>query len=206
MAKPLQFQLGELTLSFDLDKIHRTRLYGSKELEVLDDQQTPCELATLADDGRTIVSRGGTGMGWIDADGFWQEKQDLIPVDVTGEQLRPVASSFAKPITLFETATVDQYLLHNIRLVYALRPTNESGFDDLKSELERGTIFTFPYSYRGGLEADTAFLLLSAEGELILAVGTLTTVGFIGIQSPISDDIHSEFDIEEDELMSFDMI
>ena len=74
MAKPLVFQWGDNDLSFSLVKIDRSKLYGFKEVEVLDEDGNQCELATLADDGRTVVGRGGTGMGYIDADGRWCDK------------------------------------------------------------------------------------------------------------------------------------
>ena len=91
------------------------------DVEVLDEKGNPCELATLADDGQTVVGRGGIGLGYIDADGLWNDKSQLQPVDVEGNELKPVASSFSAPIKLFETVTPDEYLSHNIRLVYQLQ-------------------------------------------------------------------------------------
>ena len=52
MAKPIVFQWGDMDLSFSLAKIDRSKLYGYKEVEVLDEDGNRCELATLADDGR----------------------------------------------------------------------------------------------------------------------------------------------------------
>src|SRR5262245_26660935 len=118
MAKPLVFQWGDTDLSFALAKIDRAKLYGYKDVEVLDEKGNPCELATLAEDGRTVVGLGGTGLGYVDADGLWSDKSQLLPVDVEGNQIAPVASSFSAPIKLFETVTADEYLGHNIRLVY----------------------------------------------------------------------------------------
>ena len=63
LARPLIFQLGEKSIALDMNKIDRSRLYGYKELEAVDDKGDRCELATLAEDGRTLVGRGSTALG-----------------------------------------------------------------------------------------------------------------------------------------------
>ena len=204
MAKPLLFQLGETEFSVTLNKVDRSKLYGFKEVEAIDESEHVCELATLAGDGRTLIGRGGTGLGWIDADGSWCEKSELKPVDKDGQEIEPVASSFSAPIKLFDTATVEQYLEHNIRLVYALELEGEAG--DVMEELKRGTIFTFPYSYRGGLEADTAFLLTNENGEAMMVVGNPTQLEFTGMQAPAVVVEEAEGEEEEGSLMDFGMI
>ena len=203
MAKPLVFQWGEDDLSFTLSKIDRSKLYGYKEVEVLDEDGNRCELATLADDGRTVVGRGGTGIGQVDADGCWTDKSQLIPVNLEGDEIQPVASSFSAPIKLFETVSVEEYLSHNIRLVYQLETDDE--MDSLIDDLKRGTIFSFPYSYRGGLEADAGFLLLGEGGDIFLAVGNPTKVEFIGLAQPAAA-VEDEDGTDETDLMDFDMI
>src|SRR4051794_202632 len=77
MAKPLVFQFGDRDISFTLNKVDRSKLYGYKEMEVLAEDGQRCELATLADDGCTVVGRGGTGIGQLSADGLWCDKQTL---------------------------------------------------------------------------------------------------------------------------------
>ncbi|MGE0756681.1 MAG: hypothetical protein AB7O38_06660 [Pirellulaceae bacterium] len=202
MAKPLVFQWGDSQLTFSMSKVDRSRLYGYKELEVLDEQGHRCELATLADDGRTVVGRGGTGLGYLDVDGRWCDKSQLQPVDVEGKKIVPIESSFNAPIKLFDTVTADEYLQHNIRLVYVLDTADQVA--DLRESLRDGAIFTFPYSYRGGLEANAGFLLLGDDGHLFLAVGDPTRVEFIGLQQPAS--AWDEDDDVEMDLMDFDMI
>ncbi|MEM8670364.1 MAG: hypothetical protein AAGG48_22760 [Planctomycetota bacterium] len=206
MPRPLVFQWGEDDLSFTLHKVDRSKLYGYKELEVLDENKRLCELATLADDGRTVVGRGGTGLGQLDADGLWTEKSDLKPVDLHGDEIEPVPSSFSKPIKLFDTATPEDYLSHNVRLVYLLEIEESEHFESLREELDRGTIFTFPYSYRGGLEADAGFLLKGDDGNLFLAVGDPCEVEFIGLTQQAAVAVEDEEGVDETDLMDFDMI
>ena len=127
----------------------------------------------------------------------------MIPVDTDGNRIEPVPSSFSAAIKLFETASAEEYLEHNIRLVYALE--SDSDLTDLMAELNRGTIFKFAYSFRGGLEADAAFLLNNEAGQPMMAVGTPTKVEFVGMaaQAAASDDAEQDGDIE---MMDFDMI
>ncbi len=205
MPRSLVFQLGDRDYSFKMAKVDRSKLYGYKQLKVLDESDEPCELATLAGDGRTLVGRGGTGLGWLDVDGGWQDKDDLKPVDAEGNEITPVPSSFAEPIKLFDTATPEEYLECNVRLVYALE-TESNDIQDIMSELERGTIFSFPYSYRGGLEADMGFVLLNDAGELMMAVGDPTRIEFIGLQAAVPVVTEEEADSADGGLMDFDMI
>jgi hypothetical protein len=201
MAKPLVFQFGEAELPFALNKVDRSKLYGYKELEVLDEQGRRCELATLAGDGQTVVGRGGAALAQLDADGRWTDKSQLKPIDLEGREIQPVASSYSAPIPLLEMATVDEYLRHNIRLVYQLEPSADVA--PLAELLKSGAIFKFPYSYRGGLEADAGFLMQGEDGNLFLLVGSPTRLEFIGMAQVAAVEEETE---EEGELMDFDMI
>jgi hypothetical protein len=207
MARPLVFQFRDRDYAFQPVKVDRSKLYGFKEVEVLDEQERPCELATLADDGRTLVGRGGTGIGQLSPDGLWCEKAELRPVDLEGREITPVPSSFGAPIPLHETVSVEKYFDHTIKLAYQLRSEGDDDIAPLREELESGAIFAFPYSYRGGLAADAGFLHLGADGELFLTVGNPTSVRFVGLQQAgvaVADEPDAEDD--EDDLMDFGMI
>ncbi len=212
MARPLRFQFGDNDFALHMTKVDRAKLYGFKEIEAIDESEAVCELATLADDGRTLIGKGGTGLGWLDADGVWCDKSALRPINVDGDEIVPVKSSFGTTIRLFDTATPAEYLEHNIRLVYSMsqslnsdEPEGIADLADLYNELDKGTIFTFPYSYRGGLESDVAFLLKNADGNVMMAVGNQAQVGFVGIQSHSTAPADDGDDATEDDL-NFDMI
>ena len=160
-----------------------------------------------------MIGRGGVGLGWLDADGRWCEKSDLRPHNVDGDQIEPVKSSFSAPIKLFDTATVTDFLSHNVRLVYELEfegpsesSASASDLSELMEELKKGTIFTFPYSYRGGLEADIGFILLNEDNELMMVVTDPVEVAFVGIQSQALVPEPDEEEEADGGLMDFDMI
>lgn len=188
-----------------MHKVDRSKLYGFKELLVLDEQGAPCELTTLAEDGKTLIGKGGTGVGYLDADGAWIEKSDLTAVDLEGSEILPVPSSFSAPIPLAEKADQEEFLNHNIRLIYRLE--SESLDESLASELEQGAIFKFGYSFRGGLEADAGFLLNNDAGETFFLVGDPTSVQYLGLQqSAAASPAATGDEGRGDDLMDFGMI
>jgi len=207
MAKTrlIEFEFAGATVTFNMTKVDRNKLYGYKVLDVLDEQGEPCELTTLADDGKTLIGKGGTGIGYLDADGNWSDKSQLKPVDLQGKPIEPVASSFSAPIPLVQEISIEDYLDHNIRLVYQLDldQDNQPLIDKLKS----GTIFLFDYSFRGGLEADAGIMLINDDEEVFFLVGDKASVSFTGLQqsAPVSTD---ESAVEDDQsgLMDFGMI
>lgn len=205
MAKPLVLDYQGTELPVALERVDRSRLYGYVDVKALDEQGRPCELCTLAGDGHTIVARGGTAVAYLSPDGLWRAKADLKAVDMHGQEITPVASSFNAPVPLATTATVDEYLSHNIRSVYLL--SCEQGLGALAEELGRGTIYTFPFSYRGGLEADTAFLLAGAGGGIFLALGRPTDIQFVGLEQAGAVAAEEEgAEEEEEESMDFGMM
>jgi len=170
MARTLDFAFAGKTSACKLEKVDRRKLYGYVESEVLDGADQRCELATLASDGRTVIPAGGIGLASFSPDGRWLEKSELSAVDLEGN-----------PIELDDKVTIEEYLSHNIRLVYALEA--EDGIDKaLLAELNKGNIYKFEFSYRGGLNADAAFMLEGKDGTVWMAVGAPTDIEFVSYE------------------------
>lgn len=203
MAKPLVVNLGGTDFPLNLNKVERSDLYGSIEIETLDEQGRKCSLATLADDGRTLIGTAGSAMATLSPDGQWLDRKSLQPVDNQGKVIVPVASSYAAPVPLQKTATIDEYLSHNIRSVYQV--TSDAALEPLLAELKKGTIYHFPYSFRGGLEPDAGFLLLSADGTPFVAIGSPTRLEMIGLQQ-VAALAEEETENEDDESIDFSMM
>jgi hypothetical protein len=204
MAKPLIVEFRGDTVEFALEKVDRTKLYGYVETEVHDEAGNRCELATLAGDGHSVVGKGGAALAYISADGLWQTKADLTPVDVHGAAITPVRSTFDAPVVLDRTATIDEYLSHNIHLVYQLIPSAEHA--GLAADLKGGTIFQFPFSYRGGLEASAGFLLHGSDGNTFLCVGTPTALEFVGLSAPAAPLADDTAATDDDESLDFNLV
>lgn len=205
MAKPIKFEYDGVIADFEMIKVDRSRLYGFKELETHDENGKKCELTTLADDGKTLIGLGGTGVGYLTIDGNWVDKSELKAVDLEGNEKVPVPSSFAAPIKLEKEASIEEYLNHNFRLVYLLKATDVS--EQLHQALIDQSIFKFDYSYRGGLEPDIGFLLMNEDRDIFFLVGEPTTIEFKGLQKMAAvagED--SEGTGADDDMMDFGMI
>lgn len=205
MPRQLNFQFADHTFGFEMQKVDRDKLYGFKETEVLDDQERICELATLADDGCTLIGKGGTAFGYRSATGLWCDKKSLKPIDLEGREIEPVPSSFDKPIELLESVDVETYLNHNLKSLYVMEPVDDA--DPVLEELKQGTIFSFPFSYRGGLEADTGFLLTGQDGHVFLVIATEANLQFVGLgqSQGLTEDEEDAME-DGDDLMDFGMI
>ncbi|MFZ4764980.1 MAG: hypothetical protein ACOYMN_08495 [Roseimicrobium sp.] len=180
----LQLLYQGVPITCGLDKIDRAKLYGYVDTEVLDEQQRPCRLATLASDGRTLLPAGGVAQAYLSPNGMWRDKSELMAVDFAGVEIEPVPSTFKVPVALEQAATAEDVLDHNIRMSYLLSPEGEGAAfpSALLQALEGGAIFRFPFSYRGGLTADTAFVLRGHDGGVWMLVGKKTAVQLIGFE------------------------
>jgi hypothetical protein len=206
MAKALVFRYGKADLSFQLEKVDRKKLYGYVEPEVLDGKGRACQLAILGGDGKTLVGRCGSALLMLDPDGGYCERAALKPVSPEGQPLTKAASSFSAPIPLDRRATVDEYLGHSVKAVYALTPP--MGAEALVHDLKGGAIFSFPFSFRGGLDPDTGFLLTGADGTPFLAVGKQARLEFVTLRESADPDEAVELDEDEtdDDSVDFGMM
>lgn len=201
MSRALCFRRGgpdaALELAFGIEKIDRRKLYGFIDTEVIDGTGRICTQVMLAGDGRTRVGRGSSALLMLDPDGNYLERQRLTPVGPSGEPLVRVPSSFDAPILLDAQASIDELLSHNIKAAYLLTPP--VGASDLLEELRRGVIYTFPFSFRGGLEKDVGFLLANAEGLPFLLLGKPTRLEFVALHELTDSDTEEAAEIEDDD-------
>jgi hypothetical protein len=203
LAKPLVLRYSGLEIPFNLEKVERADIYGYAEVETFSDDGRPCRLATLAQDGKTLVGPGGTAMAYLSPDGNWLDRGALSPVTLEGEVLEPVASTFSAPVDLARRATIEELLDHSVRSVYLL--TADADWGPLREELAKGVVYRFPFSYRGGLNPDTAFLLQGADRNVFLLVGTAARVEFVGLaQAAPAPEVEDEVE-EEDDGLDFSM-
>lgn len=181
MARTLELQFEGQAFRCAIEKVDREALYGRVDIETHDRGGSRCAIATLAADGRTLVTSGGTGLGYMSQDGRWVERKDLVAVDAGGNRLNTVASSFDHPLELETRSTPERFLDHSIKSAYLLEPQEGDRMPQkLTGELDDGAIFKVDFSYRGGASADPAFVIKGADGAVWLLVGTENNVEFLG--------------------------
>jgi hypothetical protein len=202
MARALILSLDGEDFPAHMQKIDRERLYGNIGIEAFDDTGSRAYLQILDADGKTLMdSSGGTALATLDEEGNSVDRKKLIPINPEGEEIEPVPSSFSAPNILYQ-ATIDEYLSHTIKSVYLLTPPEGSNFGLLKDVLSGDAIYKFEFSYRGGLEYDTAFLL-GNEKEVFMLIGSNTTLQFVklnqaSVLEPVEEQEISGEEIEFD--------
>jgi hypothetical protein len=204
MARALEFRFEGQSFQAGIDKVDRTSLYGTVDVETRDKAGKRLEIATLAADGRTLVPTGGTALGYIDRGGRWVERKELVAVDPRGTRVNTVSSSFDSPIDLETKTSADRFLDHSIRSAYLIDAAAPVP-PPLQKALDGGTIFKFDFSYRGGANADPAFLLKGADDALWMLVGDdndIDWVTFAQVAAAVPDEA---VDAKSDDL-DFDMM
>ncbi|MBX2883398.1 MAG: hypothetical protein KTR32_25820 [Granulosicoccus sp.] len=204
MPRTLDFRTAGDTFQCELTTVDRSKLYGSVSVETLDADGNRCELSTLAIDGKTLIPYGGTASGYVNADGDWIPRKELVAVDDDGEPLPVVKSTFDAPVDLDQKVSPEEFLNHSVRLTYWLGTTAELP-KKIKKSLESGDIYRFEFSYRGGVDTDPAFILAAepqSDGDadsLWMLVTDENAVEFVTLEQAAVCTTNSQQDIDEAE-------
>lgn len=203
MARPLILSLDGQEFPVRITKVDREKLYGAIEIEAFDENGNEAFLRVLASDGKTLIDKGGTALAVLSEEGDWIDRRNLIALNEDGDQIEPVPSSF-NITNLLSPATLEEYLSVIVKSVYVIDSADEAELDYLKSHLSGGDIYKFKFSFRGGLEYDSAFLLSNKEG-IFMVTGTDARLQFLKLsQERILDSIEEQ-EISADEL-DFDLL
>lgn len=203
MARPLILSLDGVEYPVSLVKIDRERLYGRVEIEAYDDKGREAFLRVLAADGKTLIDKGGTALATLTDKGDSVDRSELVPVDPDGEKFEQVPSSFSQTNILKE-GTVEDYLLTLIRSVYLVRSHESADINGLRDQIMDSRIFTFPFSWRGGVEYDTAYMIGSGS-EMFMVVGKEIKFEFVKLNQAAVLESTEEEEISADDL-DFDLI
>jgi hypothetical protein len=205
MARALVLELDGEQFSVAIKKIDRDQLYGSVEIEAYDEKGNPASLLILAADGKTLLDRGGTALATVDEKGNSIERSTLKAVSSTGKEITPVDSSFNVTNKL-EKAEVEDYLSQIVKSIYVIDPFDEtSDLSYVKAHLGEGTIYKFPFSYRGGgIEPDNAFVI-GNKTDAFMIVGKTARFQFAKLNQAVQLDSYEEQEISADDI-DFDLL
>jgi len=208
MARSLSFSINDTTFDAEIIKVDRSHLYGTVRIETNDMDGARCQVATLAVDGKTLIPKGGTALGYINPDGEWVSRDQLQPVDLDGEPVETVESSFDEAIVLDKKCDPDEFLDHSVRLVYRLNP--DGAFPPaLMEELKAGTLFKFGFSYRGGVGYDPAFILSDEQDNVWMMVTRENQVESVGLEQAAvcyGENLDDDPDAPESTSIDFGML
>ena len=203
MARTLVLNIDGKDIPVSITKVDRGKLYGDIEIEAFDDKGKPAVLQVLDADGRTLIGVGGTSLATVDEDGNSVDRKKLIPINSDGDEIELVESSFNAPNKL-NSATIEDYLSFAVKSVYLLEPGSEdTDLGPLEKALSGDKIYRFPFSYRGGLDYDTAFVIGNKEGVFMI-IGTETELEFVKLNQVSVAEPIEEQEVSGEEL-DFDL-
>src|SRR3982750_3179280 len=177
MARALVLSLDGQEFPVSIEKIDRERLYGTVEIEAFDEKGKAATIKVLASDGKTLIDKGGTALTLVNEEGTSISRKELEAVDENGDPIEPVDSSFSHPNVL-SPAGAEDYLSHVVKSVYLVQPADEAPLDYLYDHLAAGEMFSFPFSYRGGLDNDSAFVVGAGE-DTFMVVGKPAALQYV---------------------------
>jgi hypothetical protein len=203
MARPLVLTLDGQEFPVSIVKIDREKLYGRVEIEAFDEKGREASLRVLAADGKTLIDKGGTALATITDKGDSVDRPDLVPVTPDGEKIEQVPSSFNQKNEL-KPATVEDYFTQIVKSVYLVGTFGVDDLSVLYDYLSDGRMYTFPFSWRGGIEYDNAYLIGSG-GDIFLVVGKQADFQYIKLNQAAVLDSTEEEEISADDL-DFDLM
>jgi len=203
MARPLVLSLDGQEFPVTLVKIDREKLYGKVEIEAFDEKGREANLRVLAADGKTLIDKGGTALATVTDKGDSVDRTELVPINADGEKIEQVPSSFGQT-NILKPATVEDYFLQIVKSVYLVGPHEDADIGSLHDHLSTDRMFTFPFSWRGGIDHDNAYLIGSG-GEAFLVVGKQAEFQFIKLNQAAVLENEEEEDISADDL-DFDLM
>ncbi len=203
MARALILSLDGQDFPVSIVKIDREKLYGRVEIEAFDEKGREASLRVLAADGKTLIDKGGTSLATITDKGDSVERNELIPVTPDGDQIEQVPSSFNQKNEL-KPATVEDYFTQIVKSVYLVGTFETNDISALHDYLSDGRMYWFPFSWRGGIEYDNAYLIGSG-GDIFLVVGKQADFQFVKLNQAAVLDAGEEEDISADDL-DFDLM
>ncbi len=203
MARTLKFEFNNDSVEVGLEKVERKKIYGWVDKKAYTREGQECQLGSISSDGAHIFGKESFEQGYVDQNGEWLEKSNLVALNNDQEIIEKIPSSFKASIKLDNTMSVDDYLLYMSKSVYQLE-ANPALLERVKSASPE--LFYFDYCYIDSYSADVAFLLTN-EDSLFMVVGEPTNFDFIGL-SEIESFILLEDDEEEegDDEMDFGML
>ncbi len=203
MPRQLVLSLDGREFPVELVKIDRDKLYGSIEVEAFDEKGRDASLRVLAADGKTLIDKGGTALTTVNEKGNSVDRPSLTAVDADGDKIEPVPSSFNEPNVL-KKADIEDYLSQMYKSVYLIQPPEDGDIKYLLDHVSGDQIYTFPFSWRGGLDYDTAYVLGSGD-DAFMVVGKPAEFEFLRLNQAVVLDTVEEQEISADDI-DFDLL
>ena len=198
MPRPFVLSLDGREFEIRIVKIDREKLYGRVEIEALDEKKNPAQLLVLAPDGKTLIDKGGTALATVDENGESISRADLVAVDEDGQKIETVPSSFTQ-VNVLKRAKIEDYLSQLVKSVYVIEAVDQADAKYLQDHLAAGLIYNFDFSYRGGIEYDSAFVI-GNRSDAFMIVGRPAELEFVKLNQSVDLDTTEEEEVAPEEI------
>ena len=199
MARELILNLNKNKSTFGISKIDRKKLYGFKKRLFLDEKEKECSKANLEEETGIVFVSSDISSSYIDHKGNFVEKKELEAINDDGKKVKKEDSTLGKEVDL-TTTSIEEALNLKVNSVYHLEPKD---FDkDLKSKLDKGDVFSFPFNYYADFKLEDG-ILLKGKKDYFALIGRKTTCNWVGEHS---EDLPEEIEEFEDNDLDFEMM
>ena len=199
MARELILNLNKNKSTFGISKIDRKKLYGFKKRLFLDEKGKECSKANLEEETGIVFVSSDISSSYIDHKGNFVEKKELEAINDDGKKVKKEDSTLGKEVDL-TTTSIEEALNLKVNSVYHLEPKD---FDkDLKSKLDKGDVFSFPFNYYADFKLEDG-ILLKGKKDYFALIGRKTTCNWVGEHS---EDLPEEIEEFEDNDLDFEMM
>ena len=199
MARELILNLNKNKSTFGISKIDRKKLYGFKKRLFLDEKGKECLKANLEEETGIVFVSSDISSSYLDHKGNFVEKKELEAINDEGKKVKKEDSTLGKDVDLISTSNEDALNL-KVNSVYHLEPKD---FDkDLKSQLDKGEVFSFPFNYYADFKLEDG-ILFKGEKDYFALIGRKTNCNWVGEHS---EDLLEEVEEFEDNDLDFEMM
>jgi hypothetical protein len=199
MARELILNLKKKQSTFGISKIDRKKLYGFKKRLFLDEKGKECSKANLEEETGIVFVTSDISSSYLDYKGNFVEKKELEAINDEGKKVKKEDSTLGKEVDL-TTTSVEDALNLKVNSVYHLKPKD---FDkDLKSQLDKGEVFSFPFNYYADFKLEDG-ILFKGEKDYFALIGRKTNCNWVGEHS---EDLPEEVEEFEDNDLDFEMM
>jgi hypothetical protein len=200
MGKNINFVIDGKSWSAGISKVDRNKVYGHVEEVITDSNGELCTVASILDDGQTIIVSGATALKTVDSD----NKEQIKTLNLDGSDAVLVPSSYDID-TVLTTGTLDDLFNLEITAVYQLLWDDETVKLDLINYLNTNKVLKFEFNYRADYEGADA-VLISAQNQVFALTGKFLEFQYLeNKQVILTEETDADVTVEDD-AMDFGML
>lgn len=204
MGKNIHFVIEGKTWSAGISKVDRNKVYGHVEEIISDSNGELCSVASILEDGQTIIVSGATALKTVDSENKEISKDAIKTVNLDGTDAVLVPSSYDTDAVL-TLGTLDDLFNLEITSVYQLVWEDEAAKLDLIAYLGTNKVLKFVFNYRADYEGADA-VLITAQNQVFALTGKFLEFQFLeNKQVIVLEDTDADATVEEDS-MDFGML